>query len=115
MSCKFFTIIKTYFRCCITRDTCVDSNIGIGGGIGGGDSGRDYNSPFIHYNPNGEHSPFTFDDLTSISASSSTSSLNDYYKPPTLTPIPTSSFRRNEAHKRPTFHPFNGSDPYFSD
>ena len=110
MSCRLFTIIKTYFRCCINRDT--SSNIT-------GDSGRDYVSPFIHYNPDGEHSPFTFDDLT-ISTSSSSSSLNDYYNPPTLTPVhahaaPARVFRRNEVYKRPTFHPFSGTDPYFSD
>ena len=109
MSCsRLFTIIKAYFRCCITRDA---SNIG-------GDNGGDYVSPFIHYNPDGEHSPFTFDDLTrstTVSTSSSSSSLNDYYKPPTLTLDAGTSFRRNEAYKRPTFHPFSGSEPYFSD
>jgi hypothetical protein len=102
MSCTIFTIIKTYFRCCVTRDTPATPTT---------DDGKSDNSaPFIlSYASDGEQSPFTFDDLTrsrGSSASSSSSSINEYehqYQ---------SSYVYN---KRQHIHPFGGMAPYIRD
>ena len=106
MSCNIFTMIKTYFRCCVTRDTPAS------------DEGKSDNSrPFIpYYNSDGEQSPFTFDDLTrsrGSSASSSSSSINEYEQPSST----TSAFHRTQQvyNKRQHIHPFGGMTPYVSD
>ena len=106
MTCNFFTMIKEYCRCCMTRDTTDDTKIA-------DDGNSDISSPFNHYNSDGEQSPFTYDDLTkSISStSSSSSSLNDY-EPPTAT---KPYYHRTQVNKRPQISPFSGTAPYFSD
>ncbi len=101
MSCTIFTIIKTYFRCCVTRDTPATT---------GGEKG-DNSGPFIpsYYSSDGEQSPFTFDDLTrsrGSSASSSSSSINEYEA------RSSSSVYNTRQHIR-TFG--GGMAPYISD
>jgi hypothetical protein len=112
MTCTFFTIIKSYFRCCVTRDESADitkKNIY--------NSDRFIPSIMIHDNTveeNGEHSLFTFDDLSrplisnssssSLSLSSS-SSLDDYETKTTK----TTHFQRAQAYRRSQFQPFIGT------
>ena len=98
MSCTIFTIIKTYFRCCVTRDTPATTT----------DDGKSDNSgPFIlSYTSDGEQSPFTFDDLTrsrGTSASSSSSSINEYEHQSS-----------SVYNKRQHIHSFGGMAPYIS-
>jgi hypothetical protein len=116
MTCTFFTIIKSYFRCCVTRDESADitkKNIY--------NSDRFIPSIMIHDNTveeNGEHSLFTFDDLSrplisdssssslSLSSSlSSSSSLDDYETKTTK----TTHFQRAQAYRRSQFQPFIGT------
>ena len=99
MSCTIFTIIKTYFRCCVTRDTHATTT----------DDGKSDNSaPFFpSYTSDGEQSPFTFDDLTrsrGSSASSSSSSINEY-----------DHQSSSVYNKRQNIHSFGGMAPYISD
>jgi|LauGreDrversion4_2_1035121.scaffolds.fasta_scaffold07656_10 hypothetical protein len=69
MTCSIFTIVKTYFTCCVTKKNENDA--------------QPENIP-----GSGDSSPYSFDDLTSdgnsntISSWSSTSSLEDYYISP---------------------------------
>jgi hypothetical protein len=72
MTCSIFTIVKSYFTCCAAKKNEKDADSDTFAGPGSGDS-----------------SPFSFDDLTSDTNSnitnswSSTSTLEDYYIPPT--------------------------------
>jgi hypothetical protein len=107
MTCTFFTIIKSYFRCCVTRDESTDitkKNI----------YNYDHRIPSIitdnhTVEENGEHSPFTFEDLSrpmfsSAPNSSSSSSLDEYETKTTN----TTHFQRAQAYKRSQFQPFIG-------
>ena len=75
MTCKFFTIIKSYFKCCCANDNIEKmSDIDVDGIC----VGRYESDP-------GDRSPFTFDDLSSTennsgisSAWSSSSSLDGF-------------------------------------
>jgi|Laugresu1bdmlbsd_1035121.scaffolds.fasta_scaffold07116_3 hypothetical protein len=78
MTCNFFTIVKSYFHCCISKKDKDHEGEPVEG------------NPCL-YPPSGEHSPFSFDDLTNdsentsstpISSWSSASSLEDYRCPP---------------------------------
>lgn len=98
MTCSFFTIVNTYFRCCITRDE------------------SDITTKNVYADvANGDQSPFTFDDLSqtmissSSSTSSSSSSLDEYETKPV-----TTQFQRAQAYKRSHFQPFIGIAPYYS-
>jgi len=101
MSTSFFTMLKAYFQCCTNRCSCCFNN-----------QNKEENEPSrdnITYNPSGDNSPFSFDDLsnpstpgTPITWSSSSSSLDSY---------------KNQPYKRPQFKPYIGIIPanYYSD
>lgn len=117
MTCKFFTILHTYFRCCVTRENTdnikkdsSDSNLN------------------IHYNSDdeSEYSPFmfTFDDLsrpmnTSTSTNSSSSSLNDFESQQqsisdvSLLHTYGMFTKRAQAYKQSHFQPFIGVSPVY--
>lgn len=64
MPCNFFTILKSYFRCCCDKHKDTETDSGDGDG-----------STSDKYPQNcGDGSPFTFDDLTSSTNDSGTSS-----------------------------------------
>jgi hypothetical protein len=97
MTCSFFTIVNTYFRCCITRDE------------------YDITKKSVYSDAGPDHL-FTFDDLSRpmiSSTPSSSSSLNDddYGAQPTTT---TTQFQRAQAYKRSHFQPFIGIAPYYT-
>jgi hypothetical protein len=113
MTCKFFTILHTYFRCCVTRENTdnlkkdsIDSNVN------------------IQYNSDGEYSPtFTFDDLSRsfnsyTSTNSSSSSLNDFESQQqsvsdvSLLHTQGRFTKRAQAYKQSYFQPFIGVSPY---
>jgi len=105
MTCSFFTIVKTYFRCCITRD----------------ESDITKKSVYSDADPVADPNLFTFDDLSrpmSSSTSSSSSSLNDGYEAQptttTTTTTTTTQFQRVQAYKRSHFQPFIGIAPYYA-
>jgi len=112
MTCKFFTILHTYFRCCVTRENT--DNIK--------KDSSDSNANIHYYNSDGEYSPFTFtfDDLsrpmitnTSTSTNSSSSSLNDYETQQSLPDVPSFHShgmftKRTQAYKQSYFQPFIG-------
>ena len=99
MTNRFFTIFQTYFKCCTERTGCCCCH-------------KDVTNENSRYNENnignGDTSPFSFDDLTSTtndsgstSTWSSSSSLEDY----------------KIQHIRPKFKPFIGIIPanYYRD
>lgn len=75
MTCKFFTIVKSYFYCCENKHNDAPKNtVAVGVGVGDGDA--DIDNIYC-----GESSPFSFNDLTysgSSSAWSSSSSLDGF-------------------------------------
>ena len=104
MTCSFFTIVNTYFRCCITRDE------------------SDITTKSV-YSDTDAANLFTFDDLSRpmiSSTSSSSSSLNDYEEAQptttttTTTTTSTTQFQRAQAYKRSHFQPFTGIAPYYT-
>ena len=98
MTCSFFTIVNTYFRCCITRDEYDITK-------------KSVYSDTTDADP--EHL-FTIDDLSRpmiSSTSSSSSSLNDDYE---VQPTTTTQFQRAQAYKRSHFQPFIGIAPYYT-
>jgi len=105
MTCSFFTIVNTYFRCCITRDEYDITKKSVYSDTG---TGTSTDAVPDHL--------FTFDDLSRpliSSTSSSSSSLNDddYGAQPTTT---TTQFQRAQAYKRSHFQPFIGIAPYYT-
>lgn len=94
MTCSFFTIVNTYFRCCITRDE------------------SDITKKSVYSDTEADPNLFTFDDLSRpmiSSTSSSSSSLDDYEAQPA-----TTQFQRAQAYKRSHFQPFIGIAPYYT-
>jgi len=98
MSSSFFTILKTYFKCCTNRCSCCFNT-----------KKEDEPSHDDIYSQYGENSPFSFDDIsnpgtpgTPMTWSSSSSSLESY---------------KNQPYKRPQFKPYIGIIPsnYYSD
>lgn len=75
MTCKIFTIVKSYFYCCANKQNDAPKNtVAVGVGVGDGDA--DIDNIYC-----GESSPFSFNDLTysgSSSAWSSSSSLDGF-------------------------------------
>ena len=98
MTCSFFTIVNTYFRCCITRDE------------------SDITTKSV-YSDTDAANLFTFDDLSRpmiSSTSSSSSSLNDYEEAQPTTTTTSTQFQRAQAYKRSHFQPFTGIAPYYT-
>jgi len=75
MTCKFFTIVKSYFYCCANKHNDAHKNA-VAVGVGVGDTDTNIDNIYC-----GESSPFSFNDLTysgSSSAWSSSSSLEGF-------------------------------------
>lgn len=97
MTCSFFTIIKSYFRCCCDVHKKTENN-----DDGSGD----------RYHPDcGDSSPFTFDDLSSstndsgTSSAWSSSSTLDGFDEKHKTALKESA-HRIKKYQRKLFHPY---------